>query len=457
MLTGARALLHVMLFYTCIEGLVINILYPAPLPYIYKDFVILGAYTLLLMADARNFFAPSPTVERLLMPMIAFALVILLYILMPGGMSFGAMVAVKQRLFYLPLIMAGYWFVRQEQDLEFCFGMLALYAIGVSLFGIYLYFAGPEGLRQLGASYSAEILTAAGATGTEQYWRVPGTFNSPGQYGAYLLFNGLIAAALLLGRDTARHWKVIAAVSAFFVVLAILVSGSRTPFLMLTAAVGVIMLYTGRFGKLATWSIAGYAAFALGVVFFGVGIRERFGSIVSYEHIERFQATYFGQMFMPALLQNPLGRGLGVATIGARHFGQWSEVDLMESYLGIIAVETGWLGVVAFTWLALVVLLMLRKLRVFMSTSPMYPQWLTLSVYVALTLGMVTVGTGPDHAPMNMYLWFSLGVAIRLADLQAIRSWAYYAQAQQQMPAHAQAQQQWASQPQTTHPPYAAR
>lgn len=444
MLTGARAIVHLCLLYTCVEGLVINILYPAKLPYLYKDFAILAVYVLLIMEDPGQFFGPSPSLTRMTVPLLLFTAVISLFMLMPGGVSMGALVAVKQRLFYAPLIMAAYRFVRTERDVVFCFGVLALYAVGVSLFGIYLYFAGPEGLRELGANYSAEIITSASAGETQTYWRVPGTFNSPGQYGAYLMFSGLIATAMLISRSIPRTWKAVAAISTVLIVLAIFVSGSRAPLLILSASVAVLILSSGRFGKLVTWSVLGYALFAFGVVFLGIGVQERFASIVSYEHIERFQSTYFGQMFLPSLLQYPMGRGLGVATIGSRHFSEYGEVDLMESYLGVLAVETGWLGVLAFVCVAVVSTVVILKLRSLMRGSPLHELWLALSIFVIVSLALVTVSTGVDHAPANFYLWFSLGAAIRLADLQAVRVWSYYAPPQP-------ATETWFPQPQSAY------
>jgi hypothetical protein len=38
---------------------------------------------------------------------------------------------------------------------------------------------------------------------------------------------------------------------------------------------------------------------------------------------------------MAKLLENPLGSGLGLATIGARHFTEFSQLVFTESYLGI--------------------------------------------------------------------------------------------------------------------------
>jgi hypothetical protein len=452
MLSAARLLVHVSLFYTCIEGLVINILYPATLPYIYKDFAILAVYVLLVLEEPTHFFSPSPTAGRVILPMLLFGATILFFMLMPGGMGMGSLVAVKQRLFYLPMLMAAYRFIRSERDLMLCFGVLAIYAIAVSLFGIYLYYAGPEGLRRLGANYSAEIATSAGPTGTQQYWRVPGTFNSPGQYGSYLFFNGLVATALLLNRSTPRALRTIAATATVLIVLAIFVSGSRTPLLVLSASAAILILNAGHFGKLVTWSIVGYAVFAFGVVFLGIGIRERFASIASYEHITRFQATYFGQMVVPALLQQPFGRGLGTATIGARHFGEWSEVDLVESYIGMLAVETGWLGVLTFLWLAAAVVFVIWKLRPFMRGSIVHELWLAMAIYVVISLALVPISTGPDHAPTNFYLWFALGAIVRLADLHALRLWSSYAQ-QQQTPATPQ----WAPQPQSAFGPLRSR
>src|ERR1044072_3857365 len=309
-----KYLVHFIFFYSCIEGLVINIQYPSKFPHVYKDILIFILYIMVFFRNPRRFFPRSSSSKNLLLALSCFAFITVLFLIFPWTRFLPGLVAVKQRLFYIPLLCIGYYFVSDEDNLKKLLQWQAVYAICVSTFGVYLYFAGPSGLRRLGATYSTAIFTAQTDTVKQIYWRVPATFNSPGQYGSFLLFVGLIVVALLLSKTVSRMWKLIALISFFFTIIGTLTSGSRTPILFLTAAIAVLLLLSRKFKRIITWGLVGYAILALGFNLLGEGVRERFGSIASYEHIERFQNTYFGQLFLPSLLQNPFGEGFGVET-----------------------------------------------------------------------------------------------------------------------------------------------
>lgn len=419
-----RPLVHVAFFYTCIEGLVINVRYPDILPYVYKDCLLLLVYGLLVLPNLDRVLTPSALLARVTVPLVVFAGVVVLYLAMPSPMDpFSRIVAFKQRVYYLPLVLVGYWFVRTVEDVRWLYQTLMVYAIGVSLFGIYLFFTGPAGLERLGATYSAVIMSAQ-FRGGQVYWRVPGTFTSPGQYGAYLLFNGLIAFAVVLTRSVSRPLQVLASASLVLVVLAMLASGSRAPAVLFSASVAVLLLATRKVTRIATWALAGYAILAYGFTFLGPAVADRFASVASAEQVTRFRSTYFGQLVLPLLGRDVFGAGLGVATIGARHFAEeMTEIELVESYLGILAREMGILGLASFLWAAVAIVRVTLQLRSSVDDPEVTVVWHALAVYVVLTVLIFPVSTSIDHAPTNFYFWFSLGALIRLAELEQWRRW----------------------------------
>lgn len=425
-------LVHFTFFYTCIEGLVINILFPAKLPFIYKDFVLLLIYIGLLLPKLDQVLT-APPIARTVTGMLAlFIGLLLVYLLVPTPTSLlSELVAVKQRVFYIPLMAVAYFFVRSADDLKTLITAMAVYAVGVSLFGIYLFFAGPEGLTRIGATYSAVFYTPTGASGVSTF-RVPGTFTSSGQYGGYLAFNMIAIMALLLLPRVARWQRVIGAVALVLVILAMLASGSRASIVVASAGVAVALTLSGRIAKLGLWGVVLYAVLAYGFVVFGPGVQDRFDSIASAEHIDRFQRTYFGQLFLSSLIANPLGAGLGVATIGARHFSEFSQVVLMESYFGILAAELGWPGLLAFIAVVSAILALVLKHRAMMSQAPEGPLWLGLSAYVLVLILMMPVSTSIDHAPSNFYFWFSVGVLVRMIELEYWRQWSLTNPSEQQ-------------------------
>lgn len=220
-----------------------------------------------------------------------------------------------------------------------------------------------------------------------------------------------------------RWLRVIGIVSAVMLVLAMLASGSRAPLVLGTAGLGLVAIASGRLSRGAMWALLIYGVFAYGFVVFGPGVQDRVGSIASTENLERFQKTYFGQLFLPSLFANPLGSGLGLATIGSRHFAELYQVVLVESYLGILAVETGWPGLIAFILVELAILQIVFSQRRVMSASPYGMLWFALAVYVVLTILVLPVSTALDSAPSNFYFWFAVGAVIRLAELEYWRLW----------------------------------
>lgn len=418
-----RFLVYFAFFYTCVEGLVINVLYPARLPYLYKDFMILALYLSVLVPSLDRVLNPSPTSARVTWSLAIFAGLVVFYLLVPTPSSrLAALVAVKQRVFYLPLMLVAYAFARTGADVKRLALAALVFSIPVSLFGIYLYFSGPEGLARLGGTYATVLYTPTGPSGLSM-WRVPGTFTSSGQYGAYLVFNVLLAIGLLATPGGTRRERVVTGLAIPLLVLAMLASGSRASIVVASGSVALALAMSGRLARTAVWGLAFYVIVAYGFVAFGPGVYDRFGSIASYEHVERFRQTYFGQLFLPALVENPLGLGLGTATIGARHFSEFYQVMLMESYLGIIAVEMGVVGLLVFLLVPIQVLLLLLKHRRFMATSEQAMLWMALAAYILQVCMVLPVSTALDSAPSNFYFWFTLGLLIRMIDLEHWRLW----------------------------------
>jgi hypothetical protein len=395
-----------------VEGLVINIMYPNTLPFIFKDFAIVAAY-LALMTDSQG---GSGTLSKLTPSFGAFALITLLYLLVPSQVEvLGMLVAVKQRLLYIPLAFVGYHFLRDERDYFSLMRIMAITSIPVSVFGIYLYFVGPVGLTSLGAKYSAIIGSTAGSHGIA-FWRVPSTFTSPGQFGIFLLANGAALIGVLFGVNVDPKQRSLTIVAMVILLAALMVSGSRAPLLMLLVIAAAMLIMTGRLGRVGMAAAGAYIVFAVAFSYFGGGVEDRVGSIASWEHVERFRDTYFGQLFLQFLEQSPMGFGLGRATVGARHFNQWNNVMLVESYFGIIAAEMGFLGLAVFGWLMIAISALLVKMRKAMATSPFNLNWLPLMLFVASTIGLLPVGTPLDASPGNLYFWFFLGMIVKMYD-----------------------------------------
>jgi hypothetical protein len=412
--TIARALVYAVFLYTCIEGLVINICYPSLLPYLYRDLGIAAVYALVFLTKPRRLFPAAA--HALWLPLIVFFATTISYLSIPTlGLMVG-IIGLKQKLFYIPLIGIGFFLVRNTRDLHRFLTVLVVCAIPVSLFGIYLHFAGPGFLRQLGANYSTIIHTAPYGEGGITYWRVPGTFTSPGQFGSYLLFNGVIAAGLMLSKGISGTWRLIAGISLTLIILAMFGTGSRGPFLLLAACICATVAFSHSFRRITIIVFTTCVALTLGLGYLGTGVKSRFSSIIDYEHIDRFERTYFGQLFVPALASNPLGAGLGVATVGARHFVSLDKMQLVESYLGVLAVEMGVPGLLVGSWLLVAIVFSVLRGWRHVGGSPVAVIWYGLAAYVLVIVAIVPVSAAIEYSPTNSYFWLALGLVFRLPE-----------------------------------------
>jgi hypothetical protein len=425
MSNSLRMLTNIIFLYTCVEGLVINMLYPMTLPFIFKDFAIILLYFVMLTENRSS----AGSLSKLSAPVALFGITMFFFLLMPSPVGlFSEAVALKQRLLYIPLMYAGYHYVRDDEDLKGLMRLMAWSAIPVGLFGIYLYFAGPSGLKSMGANYSAVFFSTAGAAGIA-FYRVPGTFNSPGQFGMYLLANALLFTGVLFMPTVAPRQRLLTIVSLVITIGALLVSGSRAPLLVLFMCSAIILVLMGKVSGLGSWAVGLYSVLTLGFSMFGDGVKDRVGSIASWENVERFQSTWFGQLFLSYVIDAPLGKGLGIATIGARHFAEGNIVWLVESYYAILAAETGVFGVLALAYLDVAIILFVLRRRSGMEYAPGRSVWYASSILVLFIALFMPINTALDSAPANLYFWFFLGVSARLYDLERWRIWRLTTQA----------------------------
>jgi hypothetical protein len=413
-----RLAVYFVFLYSCVEGLIINIGHPSLLPHLFKDIGIAVVYILIFLPQPARLI-PGP-VRGLSVALGVFAITVLAYLAIPGPSLAVSMIGLKQRLFYIPLIGIGYHFVRSGRDMQRLILVVALSAVGVAAFGVYLHFTGPDGLRRLGANYATTWLTVPNR-GSEAYWRVPGTFTSPGQFGAYLLFTGTMVVGLALTSKAPKLWRIVSGASLTMITMALFTSGSRAPFLLLCVCVCSMVVSSISISRLTAAAITVSLALALGLGYLGSGVKARFESIISYEHVDRFQRTYFGQLFLPDLVENPLGSGLGMATIGSRHFVPLDELKFVESYFGIMAMEMGVPGLIAILWVTAAISFTIIRSWRRMSTSQDATIWLALSNFVLVSMVIFPVSTSIDHSPTNFYFWFAVGALIKLAELQRIR------------------------------------
>jgi hypothetical protein len=417
MSNSVRRLVHFAFVYTCVEGLIVNLTYPNVVAYLIKDIAILIAYVF-LMTEQRG---TTGSLRKLTGPIVAFAALMVFFVILPTPVTLIAeFVALKQRLFYIPLMYVGYAYTRTEQDAYRLIKLLAWTAIPTALFGIFLFFQGPSALQMMGGTYSSVIYSTAGAAGIS-FWRVPGTFTSPGQYSLYLLMQSVLLTGFLFLPTVTRKEKLIPALALVASFGALLLSGTRAPLVVYVLCVGLGLLYMGRLTKLGTTALTLYAALTIAFTYFGGGVEDRVGSVLTQDNYDRFRNTAFGQSFYAGLGDQPLGLGLGTATMAGRHFTDWNKLVLVESYFGVIATETGYLGLALCLWLMGRTALVVAGSRTLVKNAPWSPLWVFIALVILAIIGLMPSSTIIDAAPGNMYFWFLLGMAMRFVDIERAR------------------------------------
>jgi hypothetical protein len=201
-------------------------------------------------------------------------------------------------------------------------------------------------------------------------------------------------------------------------VAAMLVSGSRAPLVIYGLCTGIGLFYMGRLSRIGIVALVIYAVMSVAFTYFGAGVQDRVGSVLSEENITRFQETAFGQVFYSQVMSYPMGVGLGMATIAGRHFTDYSKIIFVESYFGVIVVEMGILGLAVWIWVIVRTAFLLIRDRHLVKPAPWSPLWFFIVVLVLAIIGFMPSSTMIDSAPGNMYFWFLIGVAVRLADLR---------------------------------------
>lgn len=412
-----RRLVYAVFLYTCIEGLVVNIMYPNPIAYLPKDALIGVLYLSML---SRGLGAGGSS-ARFTGPVIAFSAVCLIFIALPTPVTpLGISVAIKQRIYYVPLLFVAYHYLRGDADLARLLRVIAWSSIPVSLFGIYLYFGGPMALRTLGGEYSHVFFSTMGESGVS-FWRVPGTFNSPGQYGAYLSSVAVLLVGFLLVKDLGKSDRRMILLALACLLPAMLVTGSRAPMLLFLVQAGLITMLSRQMSRAGVAAGVLYLLVVVSLDYLGSGVADRLGSVVSADNLERFRLTFFGQLWFTQTINEPLGLGLGVATIGARHFSPPGTVRLVESYLGVLGTEMGVLGVAAFLALVIAIGVFLVSARGWMVNAPGRSIWTAIFLQSMMTILLTSNSSGLDAIPGNLYFWFFVGIAVKMVDLERSR------------------------------------
>jgi hypothetical protein len=398
-----------LLVYTNVEGIVINLAYPNRLAFVGKDLYLVLLYLMFFGRNPRLFLSPPRSLRGVATGIWAVSLLIVVY---SGASVLAGVIALKQWLMYFPLAIIGYVLAGVPGRVERLFALTLGASLPVIAFGLYQHVRGPAAFRDLGMGY-AYIVYTAWVPGTESYWRIVGTFNSSVQFSFYLHMICCLATGYLLCRPSGGPWGL-----AWWVLggsaIVMLATGTRTAFSMLCLALLLFLLLARRWSVRIGATLVVVGVMALAFLLVGGGAQGRFGTVASTEASERVASTITGQ-FLGHLVEDPVGKGAGLATISARYVVGRENIYLVESYLGKFALEMGVLGLSAVLWTFFRTAVLCWRATRLLNRTRLGALGHGIFVFLVTNLLTTPVTTALDSTPVNVYFWLFLGVLTGVA------------------------------------------
>lgn len=334
-------------------------------------------------------------------------------------------IGLKVLIGYIPLILCGYYLIRDRRDLSMLMRflvVLVLICCGLAFIQYFLLLqgvcAGNSNLPDP-APYRATLQARCFVGGSLLYnpardlIRLPGTFVSPWQWGWFLISSSFITYGATLS-DPSRSWRIVGGVGMATVLATAVISGQRIALLLVPIIFLLLLILTEQSKRWLGIKLG--IIFVLGILIATqVGIvREQIDSLISrwnYSPPPEFMAKQF-QWLMDDKLKW-LGHGLGRATSAARRLGQ---IKLIETFHVKVLYEVGILGLV--TFLGLVSTVAFLTFKAYRSLQNPSLRYLGISLWVFVFF----ISYNPYYYPLAVdpvavYYWFIAGVLFKLPEL----------------------------------------
>jgi hypothetical protein len=332
----------------------------------------------------------------------------------------------KSLIGYVPLILCGYYLIRDQKDLFFLNRLFVTLTLICCSLCFIQYFLLSQGIclgnSQLPepASSRASLLARCFVGGSLLYnpakglIRLPGTFVAPWQWAWFLIANSFFVYGASLS-DPSRYWRWVGWTCVGLLLATTIISGQRVSLLCVPIIFLVLFLLTELNRK--------QLAFKSGVIVFL--------SLLIFSSIEKVQKEWIAlvgrwnysppPLFVLNQFRNVLenysgwlGNGLGSATNAARRLGN---TVLIETFYAKLLYEIGWIGFL--TFLLVVSILALLTFRVYRSLEKPSLRRLALCWWVfILFLGYNTYYYPLTVDPVAVYYWFISGVMLKLPELE---------------------------------------
>ena len=412
--------------YAIVDGFVSNLLFPAKMPLLYKDFLLIFVYFIFIMNEnvrhnlAELRYWMGTTVWHFGM---AFMFLAILQIFNPTspGLVLG-LLGFKVLFLYWPLALLGYAYITNLDSLLKFLTIIVIASVPVNIFGLFQFVKGPEFVTRFGAGFERAIFMAdiEGYTGPaiKSFFRVIGTFASTGQYSSFIVVSIMSCFALIFSFSTpAKRWVYYGCQLLNF--LSLLASGSRGWLLTLLVQLIVLGMSVRRIRPvLAATFVAGLSLYG-GFSWLGKAVIKRYESIGEIQMLKMRSVGMTGGMLLSYLDRYPMGKGLGAGSTASRHLAENDPMlgwTLIENYPAKLQMETGIVGVVLFYAFSIALIFRLRRWLTLMH-GKIYDITMALASHCLVHFSIVSLFNLLDIAPTAVFLWTMLGFVAKLSVL----------------------------------------
>ena len=199
-----RRLFPVIFLFTMVDGFISNWLYPARLPLLYRDFLIIGVYGLFISQEPAGQWVSQlreragPGAWFLAMSFMVVGLLEVFNPLSPDLLV--GLLGLKVLFLYWPLAILAYAYVDSLERARGLAKAIVFFSVPISLFGLYQFRQGPEFLvSTFGPGFERATVMAwiEGIGPDDSFLRIIGTFPSSGQFGSFIQINAMLCFGLL--------------------------------------------------------------------------------------------------------------------------------------------------------------------------------------------------------------------------------------------------------------------
>lgn len=408
-----------LLCYMPFAGVVTLLLYPSPLPILFKDFFFVIPVYLIFFLLLKSEGAQESIPIAVIVAMLALVTIVIAQAFNPDVENWlVAAIGVKIWLFYLPLIFLAYSMLKSRLDLIRLLRLMVGIAWIPCVIGIF------QWLASMNFGYQTTMTTFYGdaAEGATQgfvsfdvggdFFRIPSTFTFVTQYFGYTLAM-IVPSYTLMKMDISRNWRRFATATLGLVILASFMSGARAAYLFVPVLLTLIYLLEGEFMGMLKIAIVLPLALLMAMAIAGIDPGMMFDLML--ELFLNYGDEIAKQGILDAITAEPLGIGTGMNTGPARYaFDDPDSFIGIENYYAKAAVELGVMGLLIVIVLFLILIKCGYKIYRRLRDPGLRSCSAAILAFIVTMVLNSFKGWQIDLDPINVYFWVFSGFLLKL-------------------------------------------